>query len=122
MPRKIKDYKPVIKLADLVPQESGGPLPDGSRTDKKVVEEYIKARRKIRFHPTDEVATARAVLEFKNDYPDRPDDYPDDPPQEVIDKFKATFDKFKRMRQNAAPNEWPPPRGPQAIQREVSGR
>jgi hypothetical protein len=119
---KIKDYKPVIKLADLVPQESGGPLPDGSRTDKKVVEEYIKARRKIRFRPTDEVATARAVLEFKNDYPDRPDDYPDDPPQEVIDKFKATFDKFKRMRQNAAPNEWPPPRGPQAIQREVSGR
>jgi hypothetical protein len=72
------EYKPVIRLADRMPQGMGGPF-QGDRTKKVDVAAYIASKRKIRSHPADEAAAAKAVVEFSN----------------VVDKFKRAVEGFE---------------------------
>ena len=84
---KIDSYEPVIKLADRMPPEPGGPFL-GDRTNPDSIRGYIQAKRKIRFHPKDEAATAKAISA-----------YLDEPTW-------MNFARLKKEYPDADPNEW----------------
>jgi hypothetical protein len=123
-------YKPVIRLAETMPQGIGGPF-QAEKPQKKAdipayvenIKTYVKSKHKIRSHPTDEAATAKAIVDFESaavEFGQAVDELEngspaprkaveefkkalskiaqsgqDERPQEAFDKFKEAFDKFK---------------------------